>query len=76
MAIIVSNATFLLSSRDENRIVCIMNELEDPILLNVPQPVEVSWADPDVPDRTTDVASEFKNDTIIISILPKMTIIR
>ena len=53
-----------------------MNKLEDPALLNVPQPVEISWADPDVPDRTTDVSFEFKNDTIIISILPNMTIIR
>ena len=76
MAKIASIATFLLSSRDENRIVCIMNELEDPALLNVPQPVEISWTDPDVPDRTTDVSFEFKNDTIIISILPNMTIIR
>ena len=75
-AIIASDAIFLLSSRDENKIVCIMNELEDPALLNVPQPVEISWADPDVPDRTTDVSFEFKNDTIIISILPNVTIIR
>ena len=76
LAIITSNAIFLLSSRDENRIVCRMNELEDPALLNVPQPVEISWADPDVPDRTTDVSFEFKRDTIITNILPNMTIIR
>ena len=66
----------LLLFRQNNQIICRMNPLNNTSFINVSQPVEIFWKDPDLQDKMMDVFFTFKDDAEVLYMQPNSTIAR
>ena len=53
-----------------------MNPLNNTAFVNVSQPVEIFWKDPDLQDKMMDVFFTFKDDAEVLYMQPNSTIAR